>query len=145
MMETVRGTCVSLDGCGVLLRGPSGSGKSDLALRLIEGGAELVADDYTAIEGREGQVLATAPAGISGMLEVRGLGVVRVQAREATTLAAVVELVPPTAVERVPESEMVRLADATLPLFRLAPFEPSAAAKVRLAVRFAAGTIEVVT
>lgn len=143
-METVRGTCVAIGGHGVLLRGPSGCGKSDLALRLIEDGAELVADDYTDIDRRDASVIATAPPAISGLLEVRGLGVLRVHARAAASLAAVVELVEPDNVERMCQPERVNLAEAALPLFRLAAFEASAATKVRLAVRIATGAMMVV-
>ena len=58
----VHATCVALDGAGVLLRGPSGSGKSDLALRLIDGGARLVADDQVALSAEAGRLVARAPA-----------------------------------------------------------------------------------
>src|SRR5512134_875925 len=136
-MVRVRGTCICIDGDAVLLRGPSGSGKSDLALRLIEGGGELVADDYTDIEQGSAGLVATAPAPIRGLLEVRGLGVIEVGARSSAGLVAAIDLVPLSDVDRMPEPQHVRILKALLPRFRLFAFEASAAAKVRLAVRLA--------
>src|SRR5258708_19753268 len=64
------GTCVAIDGEAVLLRGKPGSGKSDLALRLIDGGAQLVADDQTELSRGADVILAQAPAAIAGHIEV---------------------------------------------------------------------------
>ena len=77
-METVHGTCVEIRGRAVLLRGPPGSGKSDLALRLIECGARLVADDRVVLHGEEGVLYAFTPPAIAGTIEVRGVGLLRV-------------------------------------------------------------------
>lgn len=140
-MEAVRGTTVAIDGSGVLLRGVSGAGKSDLALRLIDGGARLVADDYTRLAAHGGRLIATAPAGIRGLIEVRGLGVLRCEPLDEVALAAVVDLVAPADVPRMPEDARCFLYGIALPLYRLAPFEASAPAKVRLAVRIATGGI----
>ena len=125
----------------MLLRGPSGSGKSDLALRLIEGGGELVADDYTDIEEGCGGLVAMAPAPIRGLLEVRGLGVIEIGACSSAALVAAIDLVPLSDVDRMPEPRRVQILKALLPCFRLFAFESSAAAKVRLAVRLATGGI----
>ena len=130
----VHGTCVELFGLGVLLRGPSGSGKSDLALRLIDGGARLVADDQVLLTAETGRIRATAPTRITGRIEVRGVGIVQVATIEAAPVALVVDLVAPADVPRLPEPNECRLAGITLPSIALAPFEASAAAKVRLAV-----------
>jgi serine kinase of HPr protein (carbohydrate metabolism regulator) len=135
-MVRVRGTCVCIDGHAALLRGPSGSGKSDLALRLIDGGGELVADDCT-----DDGLVAMAPAPIRGLLEVRGLGVIKLGACSSAPLVAAIDLVPLSDVDRMPERQWVRILNARLPCFQLFPFEPSAAAKVRLAVRLATGGI----
>lgn len=137
-MSTVHATCVSIDGIGVLLRAPSGGGKSDLALRLIDGGAALVSDDYTHIEVRDGCVLASAPSSIRGMLEVRGLGLVRLPCSSDAAVGLVVDLVESSTIDRMPEPETALIdgaGDIRLPLIRVAPFEASAAAKVRLAAR----------
>ena len=130
----VHGTCVELFGLAVLLRGPSGSGKSDLALRLIDGGARLIADDQVLLTAEAGRIQATAPMRIAGRIEVRGVGIVQVATIEAAPVALVVDLVAPADVPRLPEPNECRLAGITLPSIALAPFEASAAAKVRLAV-----------
>ncbi|TVR96800.1 MAG: hypothetical protein EA406_11025 [Rhodospirillales bacterium] len=145
-METVHATCVAIDGRGVLLRGPSGAGKSDLALRLISGGAELVADDYIDVDCRVGnRLFGSAPPGIRGLLEVRGVGVVRVASRPVVEIAVVADLVPPADVDRMPAAGFVTIAGIRLPRYRIAPFEASAPAKIHLAVRLAIGAAEMAT
>eukprot|EP00611_Tribonema_gayanum_P018860 TRINITY_DN32129_c0_g1_i1.p3 TRINITY_DN32129_c0_g1~~TRINITY_DN32129_c0_g1_i1.p3 ORF type:complete len:147 (+),score=38.62 TRINITY_DN32129_c0_g1_i1:425-865(+) len=137
-MTTVHATCVAIDGMGVLLRGPSGSGKSDLALRLIDEGAQLVSDDYTMLETRGGHLIATAPESIKGMLEVRGLGILPVPAKPRVVIGLIVDLVTDAPIERLPEPDAVTI-DGTgalpIPRVRIAPLEASAAAKVRLAAK----------
>lgn len=140
-MKRVSGTCVSVDGHGVLLRGPSGCGKSDLALRLIGDGAVLIADDHTDLEVRDSRLIATAPEAIRGMLEVRGLGILRFAPVNNAELAAIIDLVPADQVPRMPEPCHIHVLGVALPLFKLVSFEPSAPAKVRLAVRLSTGGI----
>jgi serine kinase of HPr protein (carbohydrate metabolism regulator) len=140
-MIHVRGTCIAIDGRGLLLQGDSGSGKSDLALRLIEDGARLVADDYTDVSARDGALLASAPEAIRGLLEVRGLGIVRLDWLAAAPIVAAIELVPAAEVPRMPEADTLLLLGIGLPRFRLAAFEASAPAKVRLALRLVTGGI----
>ncbi len=132
--ERIHATCVALAEGAVLLRGPSGSGKSDLALRLIDDGASLVADDQTLIERSGDGLMAFAPPTICGQMEVRGLGLVSVQSLEKAPLALVVDLVDMTP-ERLPDSETVDILGVALPLLRLRAFEASAPAKLRLALR----------
>ncbi len=74
---TLHASAVAIDGHGLLLIGPSGAGKSDLALRLIDDGATLVADDRVIAEARAGRLHLSAPAGIAGLIELRGVGIVR--------------------------------------------------------------------
>ena len=141
----LQATCVSVDGVGVLLRGPSGSGKSDLALRLIEGGAQLVADDGVEI-ARRGDALiarlpATAPESLRGRLEVRGLGILPVALAAAAPVGLVVDLVAAEQIERLPEPAVAEWLGLAVPRFALAAFEASAAAKLRLAVRARARAI----
>jgi serine kinase of HPr protein (carbohydrate metabolism regulator) len=140
-MERIRGTCVAVDGRGVLLRGPSGGGKSDLALRLIDGGAHLVSDDYTDIDSRQGRLFASAPPEIRGMLEVRGLGVLRVASEPPVGLDVVIDLAATADTPRMPASDQLEILGVFVPIFRIAPFEASAPVKVRLAVRLATGGI----
>lgn len=140
-METVHATTVAIGGRGVLLRGPSGSGKSDLALRLIDGGADLVADDRTVLTLNAGGVIASSPPCILGKIEVRGLGIVRMAAGAPASLALVVDIAA-AEIERLPPPESVNILGVRIPLLRIAPFEASAPAKIRLAVRAKEGDIE---
>ena len=126
---------------GIALIGRSGAGKSDLTLRLIEtcpfARTRLIADDYTDIRAERGALYAAPPPAIAGMIEVRGAGVVQADYCENIALVAAFELNPPAA--RMPDARHWRphgLADAPeLPLFSLAPFEASAAAKARCLTR----------
>jgi serine kinase of HPr protein (carbohydrate metabolism regulator) len=133
----VHGTCVTVETIGCLLLGPSGSGKSDLALRLVmDQKARLVADDQVAVERRTDRLIASPPATLAGLIEVRGVGILRMAHRAHATLGLAVVLVPPAEVERLPEpDEGIEYLGVALPLLRLAPFEPSAPHKVRLAAR----------
>ncbi|MGQ9368080.1 HPr kinase/phosphorylase [Azospirillum sp. ST 5-10] len=141
-METIHGTCVDVGGVGVLLRGPSGVGKSDVALRLIDGGARLVADDRVELRLDGGRPVAAAPAALAGLLEVRGVGILPVPAVARAAVALVVDLVADDAVERLPEPEAADLLGAPVPRLRLAPFDASTPAKLRLAAAAAAaGTL----
>src|SRR5512135_2106021 len=118
-MERLRGTCIAVEGSGVLLRGPSGSGKSDLALRLIDAGASLVADDYTDVCEAGGRLIAAAPPELRGLLEVRGLGIVLLQAVPSARLIACIDLVPIDKVERMPLDQDVQILGVPLPRFAL--------------------------
>ncbi|WP_420403294.1 HPr kinase/phosphorylase [Nisaea sp.] len=133
-MELVYGTTVAVDGRAVLLRGPSGSGKSDLALRLIAAGAQLVADDQTRLVREAGRLVASAPDTIAGQLEVRGVGIVPVENVRRAPLDLVIDLVPPEQVERYPEAGTCSYLEVSVPLLALTPFEASTPAKVRLAL-----------
>jgi HPr kinase/phosphorylase len=140
-MERLHGTCIAVEGSGVLLRGPSGAGKSDLALRLIEAGGCLVADDYTDVSKVGGRLVATAPPKLHGLLEVRGIGIVRLQATPSAPLIACIDLVPIERVERMPVPEDIQILGVSVPRFLVCAAEPSSVAKVALVVRIASGTI----
>ena len=142
----VHGTCVALELAGawqgVLLRGPSGSGKSDLALRLIDQGWRLVADDQCALSRRDGALWASAPEPIVGKIEARGLGIVALPSYlKAARLCLVVDLVPGEQVERLPEAARCSLLGVELPLLALDARELSVAAKLRLAAAGAAQSL----
>jgi HPr kinase/phosphorylase len=142
-MIRVHGTSVALGGDGILLRGPSGSGKSDLALRLVDAGALLVADDQTELALVGDGVLMMAPAVIAGRIEVRGLGILRVPSAPSALLRLVVTLVAPQQIERLPEPQRCELLGRSVPLLALAPFEASAPMKVKLALRaYRAGALD---
>jgi serine kinase of HPr protein (carbohydrate metabolism regulator) len=134
-MVLVHGTCIDVAGVAVLLRGPAGSGKSDLALRLIDQGARLIADDQVEVERADEALVACAPQPIAGMMEVRGVGLVAGPWQPRGRLGLVVDLVPPEQVERLPETSTTSCQGVDLARVALTPFEASACAKVRLAAR----------
>ena len=140
-MTLVHASCVAIDGSGILLRGPSGAGKSDLALRLIDEGARLVADDQVELARAGDRVLASAPAKLAGLIEVRGLGIVRITPLTNVPLLLVVDLGVADAIERMPEPATTQILGIGLVLLRLDPFPASATAKLRLAVQVASGSI----
>src|SRR5512132_3323282 len=123
-MERLRGTCIGVEGSGVLLRGASGCGKSDLALRLIEAGGCLVAADYTDVADVGGRLVARAPPGLQGLLEVRGIGIIRLRAIPQATLVACVDLLPSDEIERMRVPEDVRILDVSVPRFSVCAAEP---------------------
>jgi HPr kinase/phosphorylase len=135
----VHATTIAIGGRGVLLRGPSGAGKSDLALRLIDAGARLVADDQSELRRKGDAILVHSPATIAGLIEVRGIGILQVDTLAAVSLALVVDLVAPQHIERLPEAGKETILGITLPAIRLAPFEASAPAKLRLALATLSG------
>jgi serine kinase of HPr protein (carbohydrate metabolism regulator) len=143
--ELVHGTCVALGRSAALLRGPSGSGKSDLALRFLflarRGPAAieapvLVADDQVEITRAGAQLVVRSPATIGGRMEVRGVGIVEVKHLEQAELALIVDLVATLKdVERLPDDgARTRLMGVDVPSIRLCPWEASAAIKLAVAL-----------
>jgi serine kinase of HPr protein (carbohydrate metabolism regulator) len=140
-MTLCHGTCIIVAGAGVLLRGPSGSGKSDLAFRLIEAGdAILVADDQTEL-GRAGKSLnASPPPRLAGLIEVRGLGILTRPYHRSCPIDLVIDLVDRDDAPRLPELETVEILDVAIPRYQLCAFDASAPAKVKaLARRYRSG------
>ena len=131
--ETVHATAVAIDGRAVLIMGPSGSGKSDLALRLLDRGFTLVSDDRTIVR-RDGQrLIASAPERIAGKLEVRGIGIVEVKSMTAVPIALIVELT--SDIQRLPdESRAQPVFGVSLPLVNIDATTASAPSKVALAL-----------
>jgi len=138
-MQLVHGTAVQLGRAGVLLRGPSGSGKSDLALRLIETGACLIADDQVALALDDGDLWLSAPPAIAGMIEARGVGILRLPRVRRAALRLVCDLVPRDQVERLPERGDCTLLGVTVPHLALCAFDASAPAKLRFVLRAVTG------
>ena len=117
----------------VLITGPAGAGKSDLALRLLGRGWRLVADDYVHVTASAGTLYAVAPETIAGRMEVRGVGIVPACARGLTRLSLAVELTDGP-IERLPEPAARAVEGVALPVLRLNGFEASAAEKVAAAL-----------
>ena len=141
-MEIVHATAIEIDGKGVLLRGPSGSGKSDLALRLLEAGGVLIGDDRIALSVRDDFVVARVPETIAGKLEIRGLGIVQLPYQAETRVTLVASLVERGEVERLPQKRMVELIGQMVPAIQLNPFEESAVAKLKMAATLEPSEIE---
>jgi len=131
--ETLHASCVAIHGRAVLIEGRSGTGKSDLALRLIDRGGVLVSDDYTVLTRRDGMLSAAPPTNIAGKMEVRGLGLIEVDhVRDVPVGLVVVADNDPV---RMPDAEASRaIAGIVLPELRLSLLEPSAPIKVERAL-----------
>lgn len=133
---------------GVLLLGPPGSGKSDLALRLIDQPgwgitdtlqrAQLVSDDQVVIKLTGGRLVASAPAALAGRIEIRGLGLVDVSHRTEIPLALTVRLTDYDAIERLPDLEKNRfeILGVSLPTVMIDPTFASAPAQIRAALNW---------
>ncbi|SLN74536.1 HPr kinase/phosphorylase [Ruegeria meonggei] len=127
----VHATCVAVGGCGALIVGRSGVGKSGLALQMIAAGAILVADDRVELRMVDGQVLADAPESIRGLIEARGIGLVRAQPAGATEVTYVVDL-DQTEQARLPDPVTIQLLRQTVPLLRAAAIPNLPAALLQL-------------
>ena len=133
----VHGTSVSIDGDGVLFRGPSGSGKSDLALRMINYGAQLVSDDQVCLMRRNDNIFMSSPPTIRNSMEVRGIGIVNTVAQKEAPLILVLNMLPNNAASRMPIWQLCTFLDIKVPAVEFAPFEISAHLKVKLAINLA--------
>jgi len=131
--ETLHATTVAKDGRAVLISGRSGSGKSDLALRLLDRGFVLVSDDQTYLRIADGKLVAAAPPTIRGKLEVRGIGIIEVEHVDDAAVCLVVELADE--IERMPDDGRERLIlGAKIPLVSIDTPAASAPAKVAIAL-----------
>lgn len=143
---TIHATCVAVAGRGVLLMGPPGSGKSSLALRLIdqpgcglngiEKPARLVADDQVVLRHGGNRLVASAPPNLAGKIEVRGLGIMEIAAETEAEVTLVVELMDGKNIARLPEpaEQATMLHGVELPLLRLDAENPAACARLRAAL-----------
>jgi serine kinase of HPr protein (carbohydrate metabolism regulator) len=115
---------------GVLVRGPSGSGKSDLALRALDDGWTLVADDRVLLWISAGRLFGRAPDTLTGLIEARGLGVLPSPGRDFVGVDLVVHCAPAPELDRMPEPRTEALLGVGVPTIRLAALEASAPAKL---------------
>jgi serine kinase of HPr protein (carbohydrate metabolism regulator) len=140
--ELIYGTCVALGKSAAILMGPSGSGKSDLALRFLLHTPQkldpmLVSDDQVRVIEREGRIIAAPPETIAGKIEVRGVGIVDMPYLHEADVRLLVELLPPEKIPRLPPSPLPlrMICGLGLPVFSLAPFEASAHSKLCLVLQ----------
>jgi serine kinase of HPr protein (carbohydrate metabolism regulator) len=132
--ETLHASTVAKNGRAVLLTGPSGSGKSDLALRLLDRGFTLVSDDQTIVRKDSDRLVASAPPNIAGKLEIRGLGIVDVERVDNVAIALIVELTN-SQIQRLPDDSRERpILGVKLPLVTIDALTASAPSKVALAL-----------
>lgn len=124
----IHATSVAIGSRAVLLLGPSGIGKSDLALRLIDRGATLISDDITLLTLNGDTLLAGPPATIAGRIEVRGIGIIDMPHIADVPVALAVDLDRP--VERMPEVQTIAFQGISVALMAVAAHEPSTPIKV---------------
>ena len=128
-------SCIAIGEFGLLIRGASGSGKSDLVLRMLDEpqGAVLVADDQVILTVESGVIYASAPPNLAGMLEIRGQGIVKRPAFAKVKLSHIIDLETPPEIARMPEvSELqTTILNQVFPRLKLYSFQASAPARIR--------------
>lgn len=130
MKQNIHADCIRLNKRGILILGASGSGKSDLALRLImRFGARLVADDRVDVWVEKEKIAASSPETIKGLLEVRGVGILKFPPAKKTQIDMVINLTSQK-IDRLPKPKFYKLLEKEIPMFDLNPFEESSAEKV---------------
>lgn len=129
---TLHGTSIEIQGKAILLLGKPGIGKSSLALQLIDRGARLVADDQTCLTLEKGQVYASCPDTLKGLLEVRGVGICPFPSQNKSPLNLVVEICELDEILRLPDLTFTQYHNIPIPSLKLAKYDPLGAIKVEL-------------
>jgi len=136
----VHASCAAREGEAVLLLGPPGAGKSDLLLRLIAAGWDLVADDQVRLSAADGRLMAAAPPALLGRIEVRGIGLLAGRpAVGPAPVALALRLVPAAEVPRLPQPRRFCALGLSVPEVAICPAEASAPLKAALALDLALG------
>lgn len=129
---TLHGTCVDIGGKGVLIRGKPGTGKSSLALQLMDRGAVLVADDQTLLSLEREKLRVESPLPLRGRMEVRGIGLCSFPFKQKSSLRLCVEICDKEELERLPETLFIEYHQVKIPLLKLGRHELLGAIKVEL-------------
>lgn len=111
-ISTIHASAILLGETGVLIRGASGSGKSKLLLDLLDAdpkGAHLVADDRVLVSAVNARLVADVPAPIAGLVELRGVGLLRRPWVAPIVIRLIVDLLPPESCERLPDEDSTRV------------------------------------
>jgi serine kinase of HPr protein (carbohydrate metabolism regulator) len=143
-MNQFYATAVTYCGFGILIRGPSGSGKSDLALRLIDDGAGLVADDQVVIKEVGQELYLSPPDSLSGLIEVRGVGVIKIEYVSDIRLCLIVELDPRNEIQRIPKIKEELIKKILVPVINMYAFESSVLAKIKIILGYLDKKIELI-
>ena len=142
--QLIHATAIAVDGRAALIIGPSGSGKSDLALRLVmtpfhDGGrtllAHLIADDQVVVQRHADKLIARAPDVIAGRIEVRGLGILPFDHVDGIAIALVADIDPARPPDRFPEPPLqYNILGLDVPMVRFDALHAAAPAKLVLAL-----------
>lgn len=131
--ENIHASTVAIEGRAILITGPSGSGKSDLSLRLLDRGFSLVSDDQTIVKRQGEQLIAIPPPQLAGKLEIRGIGIVDVDHQSDVPVALIVELT--SDIQRLPDdSRERRILGVLIPVVSIDAMTASAPSKVAFAL-----------
>ena len=133
-MGLIHANAIVWQGRGVLLRGASGRGKSDLSLRIIASGGRLVADDQVELTNQHGQLIASCPDNLKSLIEIRGLGIIKLPEQDICqriAIAAIFDLVLEAEIERYPLPVVENIMNVILPCYKLWGFAASAPLKIK--------------
>ena len=144
-MDQFYATAITYCGFGILIRGPSGSGKSDLALRLIDDGADLIADDQVAIRALEQKLYLSPLDNTPGLIEVRGIGVMKIKYVRDIKLCLVIDLDPSDEIQRIPEIKEELIKSIPVPVINMDAFEHSVLVKIKIILGYLDKKIELIT